>query len=114
MSLASLLHSGLPATNAVERGSVVQTFVTGLGATNPTVASGEPSPGDPPAVVTSPVEARIGGQTAAVQFAGLAPGFVGLYQVNVVVPTSIEPGSEIELTLNQNGVPSNTVTLAVQ
>ena len=102
------------ATNAAERGSVVQIFATGLGATTPTVPSGQPAPGDPPALVTAAVEARIGGQTAGVQFAGLAPGFVGLYQVNVVVPSAVEPGSEIELTLTQNGVPSNTVTLAIQ
>ena len=48
------------------------------------------------------------------QFAGLAPGFVGLYQVNVVVPPGVAPGPEVELTLTQNGVPSNTVTLAVR
>jgi uncharacterized protein (TIGR03437 family) len=44
----------------------------------------------------------------------LAPGFVGLYQVNVVVPANIQPGPEVELILTQNGVPSNTVTLAVR
>ena len=102
------------ATNAAERGSVIQIFATGLGATNPVVPSGQPAPGNPPALVTAAVEARIGGQPAAVQFAGLAPGFVGLYQVNVVVPANLQPGSEVELTLTQNGVPSNTVTVAVR
>ena len=102
------------ATNAAERGSVVQIFVTGLGATDPVVASGQPAPGNPTALVTAAVEARIGGQPAAVQFAGLAPGFVGLYQVNVVVPPEVAPGPEVELTLTQNGVPSNTVTVAIQ
>jgi uncharacterized protein (TIGR03437 family) len=102
------------ATNAAARGSVIQIFATGLGATNPVVASGQPAPGDPPALVATAVEARVGGQPAAVQFAGLAPGFVGLYQVNVVVPVNIEPGPAVELSLVQNGVPSNPVTVAVQ
>ncbi len=93
---------------------VVQIFATGLGATDPEVPSGQPAPGNPLALVTAGVEARIGGQPAAVQFAGLAPGFVGLYQVNVVVPTNLQPGPEVELSLLQNGVPSKTVTLAVQ
>ena len=78
------------------------------------VPSWEPAPGNPLAFVTAAVEASLGGQPAAVQFAGLAPGFVGLYQVNVVVPTNIQPGSEVDPALTQNGVPSNTVTVAVQ
>ena len=54
----------------------------------------------------------IGGQTAEVQFAGLAPGFAGLYQVNVRVPAGLAPGPQplvINLLLN-----SNTATVAVQ
>jgi uncharacterized protein (TIGR03437 family) len=102
------------ASNAAARGSVVQVYATGLGATNPMVPSGQPAPADPLSHVVSAVEARIGGQPAAVQFAGLAPDFVGLYQVNVVVPPGVEPGSAVELTLIQNAVPSNTVTLAVR
>lgn len=107
-------YSANSATNPAARGSVIQIFATGLGTTNPVLASGQPAPSNPPALVTSAVEARIGGQPATVQFAGLAPGFVGLYQVNVVVPPGIQPGMEVELTLTQNGVPSNPVTLALQ
>ena len=57
---------------------------------------------------------NIAGIPSEVTFSGLAPGFVGLYQVNVVVPTDVQPGPEVELSLTQNGVPSNTVTVAVQ
>jgi uncharacterized protein (TIGR03437 family) len=102
------------ASNAAARGSVVQVYATGLGATNPVVPSGQPAPANPLSRVVAAVEARIGGQPAAVEFAGLAPDFVGLYQVNVVVPPGVEPGPAVELTLIQNGVPSNTVTLAVR
>ncbi len=46
-------------------------------------------------------------------FSGLAPGFVGLYQVNVQVPSGVPPGTqEVEIIIN--GVASNTITLAVQ
>jgi uncharacterized protein (TIGR03437 family) len=102
------------ASNAAARGSVVQVYATGLGATNPVVPSGQPAPADPLSHVVAGVEARIGGQPAAVEFAGLAPDYVGLYQVNVVVPPGAEPGPAVELTLIQNGVPSNPVTLAVR
>lgn len=76
------------AANPAARGSVIQIFATGLGATTPAVASGQAAPADPPAQVTIPVEVRIAGRTVTPQFAGLAPGF--------------------------DGVPSNTATVAVQ
>ena len=57
----------------------------------------------------------IGGVPAAVlNFSGLTPGFVGLYQVNVQVPEAVTPGSAVSLVLTIDGVSSNTVTIAVQ
>jgi uncharacterized protein (TIGR03437 family) len=44
---------------------------------------------------------------AAVQYAGLAPGFVGLYQVNVQVPATVTPGDAVEVVIRQNGISSN-------
>jgi uncharacterized protein (TIGR03437 family) len=94
-------------------GDVVQVFATGLGATSPTVASGVGAPASPLANVTATVTATVGGQPAQVQFAGLAPNFVGLYQVNVQIPSGLTPGP-VPLALAVSGVPSNTVTLAVK
>ena len=106
-----LVDSAAPAAG----GAIIQIFCTGLGATNPQVASGQAAPGaEPLARVVVAVEAQVGGRTATVHFAGLAPGFVGLYQVNVEIPADVEPGAAVPLLLLQNGVPSNTVTIAVQ
>lgn len=102
------------ASNPAARGGVAQIFATGLGATNPAVASGQAAPSDPPAVVTNPVTVTLGEVSAPVQFQGLAPGFVGLYQINVEVPAAVAPGPEVAVVLTQNGVASNTVTVAVQ
>ena len=102
-------------TSPAVAGEVVQVFCTGLGATEPRVTSGKPAPAaEPLARVVVPVEAQVGGQPATVHFAGLAPGFVGLYQVNVEIPADVKPGEAVPLLLLQNGVPSNTVTIAVQ
>ena len=101
-------------TDPAARGSVVQVFATGLGATNPAVPSGQAAPAQPPANVVSLPQVQIGGQNAAVDFAGLAPGFVGLYQVNVIVPVGVQPGAAVSLVLRADGVPSNTVTVAVR
>jgi uncharacterized protein (TIGR03437 family) len=52
------------------------------------------------------------GQDARVLFAGLAPGFVGLYQVNAVVPQVSGP---VEVIVNAGGFRSRPgVTLLVQ
>jgi uncharacterized protein (TIGR03437 family) len=56
----------------------------------------------------------IGGIAAPVSFSGLAPGAVGLYQVNVRVPASAASGPAVPLILSIGGVISNTVTIAVQ
>jgi uncharacterized protein (TIGR03437 family) len=102
--------------NPAKAGDVVVVYCTGLGATNPAVRSGEAAPTPPAALakVTTPVSVTVGGQPAVVQYAGLTPGYAGLYQVNVQVPSGITPGSSVPLVLSQDGVPSNTVTLAVR
>jgi uncharacterized protein (TIGR03437 family) len=63
-------------------------------------------------VVTPSV--TIGGFPAAVDFSGLAPGFVGLYQVNAQIPANAPSGNEVPVVLSIGGVASNTVTIAVQ
>jgi uncharacterized protein (TIGR03437 family) len=46
----------------------------------------------------------IGGVAAVVQYAGLTPGVVGLYQFNVVVP-NIPPNDKTPLTFTLGGTP---------
>ena len=55
----------------------------------------------------------IGGVSAKVIFSGLAPGFVGLNQVNVQVPEGVAPGDAVPLTFSIGGVAANPVTIAV-
>jgi uncharacterized protein (TIGR03437 family) len=45
-------------------------------------------------------------------FSGLAPGFVGLYQVNVAVPANAPTGVRVPLSINIGGVQSNVVSIA--
>ena len=98
----------------VQVGGFISIFCTGLGATEPAVASGDPAPSSPLATVKTPVTVTIGGQPATVSFAGLAPGFVGVYQVNAQVPTGVTPGDAVPVALTQGGFQSNTATIAVQ
>ena len=93
------------AQNPVRAGDTIQIFATGLGETAPEVGSGEPAP--PLSTVSNPVTVTIGGIESAVAFQGLAPGFVGLYQVNVVVPSGVALGDAVPLVLTQNGIVAN-------
>jgi uncharacterized protein (TIGR03437 family) len=60
------------------------------------------------------VTAVVNGTELPVSFAGLAPGFVGLYQVNIPIPAATPPGSGVSLTLKQGGQISNAVEIALQ
>ena len=55
----------------------------------------------------------IGGIEVQSSFAGLAPEYVGAYQVNVVVPTGIAPGAN-PLVVSAAGAASVPVTVAIQ
>jgi len=102
------------ASNPVPAGDIIQVFGTGFGETNPAVPSGQPAPAaEPLARVTRAVTATVDGISAPVSFAGLAPNFVGLYQVNVQIPSGVRAG-EVNLVLIQDGVESNTVTVFVR
>ena len=92
-----------------------------MGPTSPAVDSGVGAPGAEPLarVTTHPMVffARPSpfspGLCVAPLYAGLSPGFVGLYQVNVTIPEGVPAGGEVPLTLAIGGLPANTVTIAV-
>ena len=95
----------ITAQNPARIGKVIQIFSNGLGFTSPVVATGTQSPSF--SNVQLPVTVTIGGVQAHVDYQGLAPGYVGLYQVNVVVPPGTPTGAAIPLVILQNGIPSN-------
>jgi uncharacterized protein (TIGR03437 family) len=46
-------------------------------------------------------------------FAGLAPGFVGLYQLNVPIPAAIQTSGDLPIVVTASGVQGKTVTIPV-
>jgi adhesin/invasin len=62
----------------------------------------------------NPVVVTIGGMDAAVSFAGLTPGFAGLYQVNAVVPQGVASGNSVPLALSVGGQVSQNVAITLQ
>jgi uncharacterized protein (TIGR03437 family) len=109
-------YSANSAANPAARGAVVQIFATGQGLVTNQPLDGVGAPSSPVATTpaTTPVVVIIGGYVATVQFSGLAPGFVGLWQVNATVPSTVTPGGAVTLQIIINGQSSNTVTIGVQ
>jgi uncharacterized protein (TIGR03437 family) len=103
-------------TNPAKRGSVIQIFATGAGETTPALAAGEAAPASGNPLVLTKVQPTltIGGKNAKVQFSGMAPGFVGLWQINAEVPADVTPGMAVPLVMTAGGHSSNTITIAVQ
>jgi uncharacterized protein (TIGR03437 family) len=90
-------------TNPVHPGDSIVIWATGLGRTTPAIDSGMPSPSDPlPSAVIQP-NIQLGGVALDVQYAGLVPGSVGLYQINASVPRSVPLGLSIPLVIAQGG-----------
>jgi uncharacterized protein (TIGR03437 family) len=106
----NLVNSG----NPVARGDYVQLFMNGLGPVSNQPGDGLAAPSGPLAQTMATPTIMIGGQpVTAVQFSGLAPGFVSLYQVNVQVPAGISAGAQ-PITCTIGGVTSTTAQLWVK
>ena len=102
------------ASNPVTAGStVLQIFCTGLGPVTNRPATGSLALSDPLSVTTTTPVVTIGGMSAPVQFSGLTPGGIGLYQVNALVPVGSSTGPSVPVYLGIGGAYSNTVTIAV-
>ena len=90
-------------------GETITLYLVGAGATNPAVPAGTVASGTP---VLANTTVRFGDAPATVSYAGLAPGAVGLYQFNVVVP-NVAAG-DVRLAITVDGVAvAQTLTTVV-
>jgi uncharacterized protein (TIGR03437 family) len=94
-------------------GEYISIFCTGLGDVTNRPALGAPSPTNPLANTLTKPTVTVGGVAAAVQFSGLTPGAVGLYQVNVQVPATAPTGAQVPVAIAIGGVTSNSADIAI-
>jgi uncharacterized protein (TIGR03437 family) len=99
-------------------GDTLVIYAIGLGSTSPAVATGAPAPGaEPLARVTGAITVNFGASVTAPEivpdFAGLTPGFAGLYQVNVRVPDKAPKGL-VNLSVSFPDSRSNSLNIAIQ
>ena len=85
--------------NPAEQGSKVSVFFSGQGPVDPPVASGRPAPFSPLSYVVGEPAAEIGGLDAKVFFMGLTPGFAGLAQADLEIPTGLFRQLPIRLSI---------------
>ena len=67
-------------------GSIVTAYLTGQGPLDLPIPSGNAAPSDPLIGAVAGISATIGGQNVEITFAGMAPGLVGVFQVNLRIP----------------------------
>jgi uncharacterized protein (TIGR03437 family) len=103
-----------PGSRPAQPGETVSVFCTGLGNVTNAPDPGAPGLSNPLSNTLNTPIVTVGGQQVPVGFSGLAPGFVGLYQVNLQIPAGAPSGSAVPMTLSIGGVVSNTVTIAVE
>jgi uncharacterized protein (TIGR03437 family) len=107
--------------NPEVRGNFVIVYATGQGkglldstTRQPAMpASGNVAGNSPLFVTATDPSVTIGGVPAPVGFSGLAPGFVGLWQLNVQIPANAPTGAAVPLIISSGGNVSNTTTIAV-
>jgi uncharacterized protein (TIGR03437 family) len=92
-------------------GEILVVYGTGFGPVTPAVGDGTAAPANPPAA-GAPPNVFLQGRQLGVQYAGLAPGLAGVWQINVVLPSDTPTGPALPLTM-VSGVESNQLPVAV-
>ncbi len=113
--LPAVLHTNyqlVSPQSPAETGEWLSVFLTGMGRVDGEIATGQPAPSSPLLRVSGPVAVRLDVATVLPSFAGLAPGFVGLYQVNFLVPQL--PSGTYRLRILVGGASSNVVRIPVR
>jgi uncharacterized protein (TIGR03437 family) len=100
------------ASNPTAGGDYVILYAVGLGALQTPVATGAEVSGSPDAAA-APVTVSFGGQTVTAYFAGAAPGFTGLGQITVQVPSGLASGP-VQVTASSAGQTSKPILVYVQ
>jgi uncharacterized protein (TIGR03437 family) len=98
------------AGNPTCAGQTVVIYAVGLGPVQPTVDAADMAPSDPLARAAATVSVRVGKQAAAIDYAGLTPGFAGLYQVNARIPEGVASGDAVEVVVTGGQMESQAET----
>jgi len=85
-------------------GSALVIYLTGLGQTSPAVPTGQPAPSNPLSLSLVQPTVTLGGVNLPVLYSGLAPGLVGVDQINVSVPSNVPTGMSVPLVITEGDI----------
>jgi uncharacterized protein (TIGR03437 family) len=92
-------------------GDVIIVYAIGFGPTSPNIAAGQITAGSNS--LAMPLQVTFGTTPATLNYMGLASGYVGLYQFNIVVP-NVANNDFVPLNFSLAGVPiGQTVYTAI-
>jgi uncharacterized protein (TIGR03437 family) len=100
------------ASNPAKRGDALTIYGTGQGAVTPAVEDGVAAGASLSTSVAPPI-VFLAGKQMPVQFSGLAPGFAGLWQINLPLTADAATGTDMELTVVSGGT-SNRLLVSVR
>lgn len=104
-SIVSVTHQDGAAVSTgspMTAGETLTIYAIGLGAVNGAVPIGYTPPDNTSTTVTNP-QILLGNQPLNVIYSGLAPGSVGIYQVNAVAPSNLAAGASSGFVLTDAG-----------
>jgi len=94
----------LPGANPAKPGDYVSLYATGLGATNPSIPAGTlPTKIASTSTLVSVMLNGVMLASTDVLYAGIAPNFAGLYQINIHVPANM-PNGDLPISASINGI----------
>ncbi len=102
-----------PGSRPIHIAEYLSIYCTGLGDVTNRPTLGSAAKASPLSTTLASPAVSIGGVPGVVSFSGLAPGFAGLYLVNVRIPDTAPLGSAVPIVLAIGGFTSNTATIAV-
>ena len=88
-------------TNPIHPNDTLTIYLTGMGQTSPAIQAGQPAPSSPLSYANIAPVITLGSSTLSIGYAGLAPGEVGVYQINATVPFNVPTGLAMPLTITQ-------------
>ncbi|MGA2881318.1 MAG: hypothetical protein ABSG13_20405 [Bryobacteraceae bacterium] len=110
-------YSEVTASSPATPGETLQVFMTGLGNVTPEVADGVAAPDSPLSNTVEGISVFLDDGVdfapAVVSFAGLAPGFAGLYQVNFTVPAAGLVNGDVHIALDTNEAVNEMATISL-